>query len=85
MANTRSAEKRIRQTLRRTQRNRMQKSRLKTSIKRVLQAPDTNAAETAFRETAALLDRLASRRVIHPNRAARKKSQLARLIADREG
>ena len=44
-------------------------------------ATDAQAADAAFREVAALLDRLASRRIIHPNKAARKKSQLARHVA----
>jgi small subunit ribosomal protein S20 len=81
LANTRSAEKRIRQSARRTLQNRMQRSRLKTSMKKVVQATDASAAQEALKETAALLDRLASRRVIHPNKAARKKSQLTRLVA----
>lgn len=81
MANSLSSEKRIRQSARRTVQNRMQRSRLKTSMKKVTQATEQEAAQEAFKETAALLDRLASRRVIHPNKAARKKSQLARLIA----
>ena len=81
MANTASAEKRIRQSDKRYEHNRTQRSRMKTGIKRVLAATDAQAADTAFREVAALLDRLASRRIIHPNKAARKKSQLARHIA----
>ena len=85
MANTRSAEKRIRQSRKRTLQNRMQRSRMRTSIKKVMQATDAETAETAFRDTSALLDRLASRRVIHPNRAARKKSQLAKIVAGLKG
>ena len=81
MANTQSAEKRIRQSAKRTLQNRMQRSRLKTSMKKVTQATEPAAAQEALKETAALLDRLASRRVIHPNKAARKKSQLTRLVA----
>ena len=81
MANTASAEKRIRQSDKRYEHNRTQRSRMKTGIKRVLAATDAQAADSAFREVAALLDRLASRRIIHPNKAARKKSQLARHIA----
>ena len=50
-------------------------------MKKVTQATEPAAAQEAFKETAALLDRLASRRVIHPNKAARKKSQLSRLVA----
>lgn len=80
MANTPSSKKRMRQEQQRRERNRRQRSRVKTAIKKVMNATDAAAAETAFVETSALLDRLASRRLIHPNRAARKKSQLARRV-----
>src|SRR5690606_37841774 len=80
LANTSSANKRIRQEQKRNLRNRAQRSRLKTAIKKVQQATDPQAAAEAFKETAALLDRLATRRLIHPNKAARKKSQLARKL-----
>ena len=80
MANTRSAKKRNRQDLKRTEQNRSQRSRLKTAIKKVSTETDKAKAETEYKETAALLDRLASRRLIHPNKAARKKSQLAKQI-----
>ena len=81
MANTPSAEKRIRQSDKRNEHNRMQRSRLKTALKRVLQAQDAATAQAAFAETSGLLDRFASRHLIHRNKAARKKSQLARFIA----
>lgn len=81
MANSRSSKKRARQAVKRTDNNRGQRSRIKTGIKRVLSAESPEAAQSAFREVAALLDRMATRRVIHPNKAARKKSQLARHIA----
>jgi small subunit ribosomal protein S20 len=81
LANSPSAEKRHRQAEKRYIHNRAQRSRMKTGIKRVLSAPDATAAETAFREVSAMLDRMASRRAIHPNKAARKKSQLARHVA----
>lgn len=80
MANTKSAEKRIRQERKRRAHNREQRSRLKTSIKKVLAATDAEQALVAYRETAAILDRYATRRLIHPNKAARKKSQLAHRI-----
>lgn len=80
MANSRSAEKRIRQERKRRLQNRAQRSRLRTSIKKVEAATELEAALAAYRETAALLDRYATRRLIHPNKAARKKSQLARRI-----
>ncbi|MGQ0560430.1 MAG: 30S ribosomal protein S20 [Gemmatimonadota bacterium] len=80
MANTRSAEKRNRQDQKRNLHNRAQRSRLRTAIKRVATETDATRAAEAYKETAALLDRLASRRAIHPNKAARKKSQLARQV-----
>jgi small subunit ribosomal protein S20 len=85
LANTSSAEKRIRQERRRRDRNRAQRSRMKTGLKKVQSAETPEAAQAAYREVAALLDRLASRRVIHPNKAARKKSQLARRVASLAG
>lgn len=83
MANTRSAEKRIRQNEKREAHNRTQRSRLKTAIKKVLTASDNDTAASELKETSALLDRLATRRIIHPNKAARKKSQLAHAVAQR--
>jgi small subunit ribosomal protein S20 len=81
LANTPSAEKRIRQAEKRNEHNRMQRSRLKTALKRVLKAEDEATAKAAFAETSGLLDRFASRNLIHRNKAARKKSQLARFVA----
>jgi small subunit ribosomal protein S20 len=83
VANTASAEKRIRQERKRNEHNRAQRSRLRTALKKVLAASDRATADAAFRDVAALLDRLATRRIIHPNKAARKKSQLARYVASR--
>ena len=85
MATSKSAKKRIRQARKRTERNRAQKSRLKTKIKRVMEAPDAETAEAAFRETSALLDRYASRNLIHENKARRKKSQLAKVVKEKGG
>jgi small subunit ribosomal protein S20 len=80
VANTRSAEKRNRQDLKRNEANRAQRSRMRTAIKKVSNETDPATAAEAYKETAAILDRMASRRLIHPNKAARKKSQLARAV-----
>lgn len=85
MANSSSAEKRNRQNYRRSERNRHQRSRLKTAIKNVVQAQDGETATEAFRRAAALLDRFGTRRLVHPNKAARKKSQLARIVTEKGG
>jgi small subunit ribosomal protein S20 len=84
LANSSSAEKRIRQERKRREANRAQRSKLKTGLKKVGSAESAEAATEAFKEVSGLLDRLATRRVIHPNKAARKKSQLARQLAARQ-
>jgi small subunit ribosomal protein S20 len=80
--NIKGSEKRMRQQRRREARNRAQRSRMRTAIKKVMTATDAGEATEAYRETVAILDRYASRRLIHPNKAARKKSQLARRVAE---
>jgi small subunit ribosomal protein S20 len=85
LANTPSAEKRIRQARKRAENNRSHRSRMKTAIKRVMVAQDAGAADAAYREVSALLDRMASRHIIHPTKAARKKSQLALHVATLAG
>lgn len=81
MANTKSAEKRNRQDVKRNEHNRTQRSRMKSAIKKVTGETDPAKAVESLKETSALLDRLASRRLIHPNKAARKKSQLAKQVS----
>ncbi|HUE76654.1 MAG TPA: 30S ribosomal protein S20, partial [Longimicrobiales bacterium] len=74
MANSKSATKRIRQNERRLERNRAQRSKLKTAIKDVMTAEDGDAATQAYRQASALLDRFSTRNILHRNKAARKKS-----------
>jgi len=85
LANSKSAEKRNRQNIRRAEQNRHQRSKLKTAIKNVITAEDGESATTAFRRASTLLDRFGTRRLVHPNKAARKKSQLARIVAEKGG
>lgn len=59
------------------------KSEMKTQVKKVIsaaQAGDTQTAETEYVLAARKLDRAGAQNVIHRNAAARKKSQLQRLI-----
>jgi small subunit ribosomal protein S20 len=81
MPNTKSAAKRARQSLKRYLRNRAQRSKMKTLIKKVLRAAPRAEAEALYREAQAVMDRLATRGIIHKNKAARKKAQLQRHIA----
>jgi small subunit ribosomal protein S20 len=82
MPHTRSAKKNLRKSEKRRIHNRTTIKTLKTHIKRFEAALD-GPAETAQQEynlAAKKLDKAAARRIIHPNLAARKKSQLARKL-----
>jgi len=83
MPHTRGAKKRLRQNQKRRLHNRAIKGAIKTQIKKVLATAKTGTAEqlqTEVRVVVKKLDKAAAKRVIHPNLAARKKSQLARLM-----
>jgi small subunit ribosomal protein S20 len=80
MPNTKSAKKRLRQSLERRTRNRAVKSSLKTQIKKVLSAVEGGDAEASVKEYRAAakgLDQAAAKGVIHRNKAARLKSRLS--------
>lgn len=85
MANSKSAKKRVRQSRRRQEQNRQQRSRLKTAIKNVENAEDGDDAAEAFRYASSLLDRFGRKNILHPNKAARKKRQLARIVKEKGG
>lgn len=79
MANHPSADKRNRQRITRTTRNRAIKSSVRTKIKIArTETPGTPEAKTKMVEAISSLDRAASKGVIHPKTAARKKARLAR-------
>ncbi len=83
MANTASARKRIRQTLRRTERNRARKSRMRTFMKKVetaIAGGDKAVANEALRVAQPELQRAAGKGVIHKNTVARKLSRLTARI-----
>ena len=80
MANIKSAKKRILVAEKKTARNRMVKSALKTTIKKFETAVAANNAEeakTLFTSAVKTLDTAAQKGVVHKNMAARKKSRLA--------
>ena len=62
------------------------RSRLRGALKEVraaIDAKDLAAAKTALKETVSLIDRMASKGVIHKNAASRYKSRLAKAAAKR--
>ena len=83
MPHTRSAKKSQRKIKRRRLRNRATKKAIKIQVKEVTDVVKAGSAEDlqkAFNLAAKKLDKAAARRVIHPNTAARKKSQLAKIL-----
>jgi small subunit ribosomal protein S20 len=64
----------------RAERNRQNRSRLRTALKKVRKADTSEAGAEALKDAAALLDKLARKRVIHPNKAARAKSRLSAFV-----
>ena len=79
MANSKSALKRIRVAERRRARNKPFKSAAKTYVKRAegsIASGEQDAAALAVSSAVAMLDRVASKGVIHKNNAARRKSRL---------
>jgi len=78
-----STIKRHRQSLKRNERNRSARSKIKTYLKKVEQATTREAAETALREAIKVLDKSAGSRIFHKNKAARLKSRLTRKVASR--
>ena len=84
MPHTKSAKKSLRQDQKRRDRNRAVKKALKTELKKfhaAVTAGDADAVKTGFVAVVKKLDKAAARKVIHPNKAARAKSQLARKLA----
>jgi small subunit ribosomal protein S20 len=81
LPNVKSAEKRARQSVRRRDRNRRDRTRLRTAIKKVRQAQTPDAGRAAFQSVESLLDRYASKGVIHKNTAARTKARLSAHVA----
>jgi small subunit ribosomal protein S20 len=83
VANIKSQIKRNRQNEAARQRNKAVRSSLKTSNKRARTAAETGAddAEAQLRAATRDLDKAASKGVLHPRTAARRKSRLAKAAA----
>jgi small subunit ribosomal protein S20 len=78
--NSKSAKKRLRQNLRRRERNKAARTRLKRALKKVRTTADGAQAAEAYLDAVRLLDKAAANGLIHRNRAARSKSRLAAQV-----
>ncbi|SVC65820.1 uncharacterized protein METZ01_LOCUS318674 [marine metagenome] len=83
MANNSSARKRVRQNEKHRQSNVTQKSRMRTAVKKVIKATDVGNAKEAtalYGKAQPLIDSLATKGLIHKNKAANLKSKLIKRI-----
>jgi small subunit ribosomal protein S20 len=81
---TKSALKANRQNIKRRENNRQLRSRLRTALKAIRASLDDNdldGAKTALNKTVSIVDKMATKGIIHRNTAGRYKSRLAlRLV-----
>ena len=83
MANTDSARKRSRQAEKQRRHNSGLRSTLRSAIKDVnkaIVAGDKDVAKQALSRSSGIVDRIADKKIIHKNKAARHKSRLAAAI-----
>ena len=83
MANHASALKRHRQSLIRRSRNRAAKTRIKNAVKEVmtaLESKDMDKAQAALRDATSVLDKAATKKIVHWRMAARKISRLTEQV-----
>ncbi len=84
MPNIKSAKKRVLVTEKKTLINQQHKTALKTAIKKfetAVEKGDKDNAQILFNNAAKKLDQGVSQGILHKNKAARKKSQLALQLA----
>ena len=83
MANHVSALKRVRQTIKKTEINRNNRSRVRGVLRKMREAVAAGNKETAektFRETVSALDKAIQKGILHQNTAGRYKSRLAARV-----
>ena len=84
MANTKSAKKAARQTVRRTAANKMRRSRMRSYARKVEEAIDSGdkaAAAAARKEAEPVIARTAQKGLLHRKAASRKISRLAKRVS----
>ena len=75
-----SAKKRMRQNEKRRKHNKSQKSRVRTKIKKLRSLDDEEEAQELLNDIKGDLDRLATKGIIHKNKAANRKSKLEKYV-----
>lgn len=82
MPNIKSAKKRVLVSAKATERNKSARSKIRTAVKKLKAMVEANdaAVATYYPEVVRIIDQAVAKGVYHKNTAARKQSQLARLI-----
>jgi small subunit ribosomal protein S20 len=80
MANHKSSEKRIRQDEARKVNNKYYAKSTRNALKDLRSATDKTAAAELLPKVSSMLDKLAKKNIIHPNKAANLKSELAKQV-----
>jgi small subunit ribosomal protein S20 len=80
MANHKSAFKRIRSDKAKYLRNRYQAKSTRTIIKQLRNTTDKGEAEELLKKVSGMIDKLSKTNIIHKNKAAHNKSQLAQHV-----
>ncbi|WP_151194416.1 MULTISPECIES: 30S ribosomal protein S20 [Cysteiniphilum] len=83
MANSKQAKKRVRQAEKNRQHNMSRRSMMRTFMKKTIkaiEASDLSLAKDCFAKLQPVLDRYATKGLIHKNKAARHKSRLVAKI-----
>lgn len=83
MPNIESAIKRVRTTEKSTAQNNVQKSSMRTSIRKFEKAADegNENMESLYKQAVSSIDSAASKGLIHKNKAARDKARLSKKLA----
>lgn len=80
MANHKSALKRIRNSETKRLRNRYQHKTTRNAMKKLVETSKKKDAEKLFPEVISMIDKLAKKNIIHDNKAANLKSNMAKHI-----
>lgn len=81
---TKSALKANRQNIKRREHNRQMRSKLRSALKAIrasLDAKDLTAAKAALSQTVSIVDKMATKGIIHGNTAGRYKSRLSSRVS----
>ncbi len=80
MANHKSSEKRIRQESKRKVHNKYFSKTTRNAVKKLKNTTEKKAADELLPKVSSMVDKLAKKHIIHPNKAANMKSKLTKHV-----